>query len=390
MDENVLRVLMVEDNPGDARLLREFLGEVDDVRFELTQAERLSDALQYLGKQSFDAVLLDLRLPDSQGIDTFIQIYQTAPQVPIVVLTGLYDEKLAVEAVENGAQDYLVKGHVDGASLCRALRFAIARHATQAQATGQPRARARVVGFMGAKGGAGTTTVVANVAATAAEQAKDVIVVDLRPCYGTLALQFGQAAVQNLSDLLELEPQAIDERELAARIIQLNFGPRVLFGPQHPDEFAEVTPETAEAIIEGLAGMAEVVVIDLPSYPSAASEVAAQHCDFTVIVVEREPGSIASAKVMLDLLKSWGLKQEQIGAVFVNRTAYTAGVSMSELNSQFACSIVGVVQPAADLCLEAQMRGLPLVLVDPDNIAAASLVELANRVISDKVVPLSF
>src|SRR5918995_2085964 len=120
-----MRVLLVEDNEDDALLIRETLSETT---VEIERAECLATALEHLAKERFDAVLLDLSLPDAQGLDTIGRVLGQSPAVPIVVLTGLNDEEAAVKAVEGGAQDYLIKGQVDGQLLTRALRYAIQRH----------------------------------------------------------------------------------------------------------------------------------------------------------------------------------------------------------------------------------------------------------------------
>jgi two-component system, sensor histidine kinase and response regulator len=128
MNRTPIKILLVEDNPGDARLLRELLKEPEGLRLELVQVERSDDALKALRAESFGAVLLDLSLPDAQGLETIGRLRSHADNVPIVVLTGLDDEEVAVRAVEEGAQDYLVKGQVDGSLLTRSLRYAIQRH----------------------------------------------------------------------------------------------------------------------------------------------------------------------------------------------------------------------------------------------------------------------
>ena len=127
MKTDTKRVLMVEDNPGDARLIRETLAESGNAQFELEHVETLSEAIKRVEEERFDAILLDLGLPDSQGLDTPKSMRKQAPGVPIVVLSGLDDEKMAIESVNEGAQDYLVKGKTDTKSLVRALRYAIER-----------------------------------------------------------------------------------------------------------------------------------------------------------------------------------------------------------------------------------------------------------------------
>jgi PAS domain S-box-containing protein len=127
-----IQILLVEDNPGDVRFLDELLREVTTAQFELRQVERLSDALQSLSGDRFDVILLDLSLPDSQGLDTFTRLYhQAVPAIPIIVLTGLADETVAISAMQAGAQDYLVKGQVSGDLLGRAIRYAIERKQTE-------------------------------------------------------------------------------------------------------------------------------------------------------------------------------------------------------------------------------------------------------------------
>ena len=122
-----ITVLLVEDNPGDARLILELLGEVQSQAFDLERVDRLDDALARLTHTGVDVVLLDLGLPDSQGLDTFVRARQRHPAEPIVVISGLDDEQVALQAVRLGAQDYLVKGRIEGHLLARVLRHAIER-----------------------------------------------------------------------------------------------------------------------------------------------------------------------------------------------------------------------------------------------------------------------
>jgi len=133
MIDRQIKVLLIEDNPGDARLIKEMLSEVNGALFDLETADRLSDGLTRIQKGGIDAVLLDLGLPDSAGLDTFEMVYDQAPEVPVVMLTGLDDTELALEGVRMGAQDYLVKDRVDGDLLARTLRYAIERKAAEAR-----------------------------------------------------------------------------------------------------------------------------------------------------------------------------------------------------------------------------------------------------------------
>jgi diguanylate cyclase (GGDEF)-like protein/PAS domain S-box-containing protein len=124
-------LLLVEDNPGDARLLREMFSEQGLHTIALTHAECMSDAEKHLAGSAFDVILLDLGLPDVQGLGAVRRAHSAAPRVPLVVLTGLDDESLAAQALQEGAQDYLIKGQLDARALLRALRYAIERKTTE-------------------------------------------------------------------------------------------------------------------------------------------------------------------------------------------------------------------------------------------------------------------
>ncbi len=122
-----LRLLIVEDNPADADLIREMLPPSGPLHFQVESVARLSGALTRLERMDIHLVLLDLGLPDSQGLPTFHTLRQAVPGIPVIVLSGNDDQELAVAAVQEGAQDYLVKGRIGGDLLVRAIRYALER-----------------------------------------------------------------------------------------------------------------------------------------------------------------------------------------------------------------------------------------------------------------------
>ena len=123
-----IRALLIEDNPGDGRLIQETLRDVGEpAPVTLMHADRLTRGLEALAENPPDVVLLDLSLPDSAGLDTFSRVHTAFSTIAVVVLSGLNDESVAVHAVQDGAQDYLVKGQVDGPALVRSIRYAVER-----------------------------------------------------------------------------------------------------------------------------------------------------------------------------------------------------------------------------------------------------------------------
>lgn len=134
-EDKPIKILLVEDNPGDARLVRELLRDVTTAQFDLMYATTMQDALTSLMAGGMDVVLLDLSLPDSKGWATFEKAQAAQPNIPIVVLTGLNDQAFAVRAIRHGAKDYLIKGQVNSAWLARSIQRAVGNNSDAALQT---------------------------------------------------------------------------------------------------------------------------------------------------------------------------------------------------------------------------------------------------------------
>jgi len=133
MDDKTIKVLYVEDDMEHAILIREFIEEIKTVHYELTHVQRLDEALVELDNDNYDVILLDLSLPDEQGVDTVARVCEKAPDIPVVVMSDTDDETMAIKALQKGAEEYLVKGKVKSNALSRILRYAIIRHKGRAE-----------------------------------------------------------------------------------------------------------------------------------------------------------------------------------------------------------------------------------------------------------------
>ena len=124
-----ITLLMIEDNPVDALLVIKIIDHIHESStvWKVIHADRLDRGLEVLGRDRIDAILLDLNLPDSGGLDTFVAVQKAAPIIPVIMCTAVDDEALAIRAVQEGAQDYLVKGHIHPLLLMRSIRYAIER-----------------------------------------------------------------------------------------------------------------------------------------------------------------------------------------------------------------------------------------------------------------------
>ena len=181
MKENKpIRVLLVEDNTVNSRFVEALLANVESQTFQISVAETLLAALDLLVRESFDVALVDLSLPDSQGLDTFLTIKRHQPLLPLIILTGLDDEATALSGVQQGAQDYMVKGKLTKDALVRALTYAIARSQKPVEATTRAPEKASILGMLGSNGGVGTTTLASHLALQLHRQTNQkVLLVDL-------------------------------------------------------------------------------------------------------------------------------------------------------------------------------------------------------------------
>jgi pilus assembly protein CpaE len=245
MDDKVYRVLSVEDNPVSAELVKVMLTGSDQGSFEVQTAGTLIEALDLLASDKFDVILLDLALPDSDGMGTLTTIRVHAPRVPVLILTASDSEAVALAALQHGAQDYIVKGQFDATSLARALWYAIMRN-EQVQEHGKDQPlppRARVVGVLGAKGGTGTTVTALHLALELRRQTgQEVLLADLDVAGGTTGFLMKVDSPYTLQDA-SLNLHRLDAALLQALAWKHSSGLDVLqspgsirFGEQLPEE----------------------------------------------------------------------------------------------------------------------------------------------------------
>jgi diguanylate cyclase (GGDEF)-like protein len=238
MFDRAIRLLLVEDNPGDARLFAEMIKEARAFQFELVRRESIDQALIFLAQENPDMIVLDLGLPDAGGLEAVRKMQHAAPLVPLVVLTGLDDEASAVEALHAGAQDYLIKGQMSTSLLVRALRYAFERHGMQ-MALRKESLVDELTGLANRRGFLMLAEQHVELAKrTGASFMMVFIDMDrLKPINDTLGHQMGDAAIAETADVLRVCFRGSD-----------------ILGRLGGDEFALLLPGTAENSEESIRG----------------------------------------------------------------------------------------------------------------------------------------
>ncbi len=383
-----LIILLVEDNPGDAALVRHLLEDAAPGHVRVDWVEGLEPAIEQLNRHHYDTVLLDLTLPESQGLETFLRLRAHVCETPIIVLTGNEDPKLPIAAVRAGAEDYLWKDRITGESLLRAILFArersVRRVAERAERTRSASRRSPVLAFLGAKGGLGTTTTAVQTAWAFTQAGVNVILAEIRGTVGTMVDHFREPPSQrNVSTLWSLPPEKIDASTIEPLLVPVDHKLRLLLGPQTAREI-RVPPESAvHSVIQHLRELAELVVVDLPAEPSLLHRPVLRNATFLGLVVDREPGTLRAAQVWLEQIRLWNVST-RVGTIVVSRVPLSAPLDPAVIGHQLHQPLTAVIPPGPDHCLATRLKGSPLFKLYPDSLIAESFLQLA-RVLGQQV-----
>ncbi len=377
-------VLLIEDEPDAAKLIQYVLSKGSAPKLAVDWAPDLRSGLQRMGERQFQAVLLDLNLPDSSGFETFARVRQQSAEQAVIVLTAQEDEALALQAVRSGADEYLIKSDIRDRFLAQRIRYAIERKRLNRQSATKAIRKGRIFGFIGAKGGVGTTTLVLNLAAALAKTGESVTAMELIPGYGSFAAHLRHSPNWNSSTLLKTAAEAITREQVESCLADLDCGFRALFGPQRLEDYCDVTPEHARALLRNVATLADYTFVDLPSYFAPYTSEVIQHAAFMTLVVERDWLGLDSASVKLPLLRAGGAREGAFGLAIVNKTPHVELLPADEFARRLGCGVVAVIPAAADL-LAANHSSAPLVRNRPDAPFSECLREMADRFCAESV-----
>ena len=371
-------VLLIEDSPDSAMLVNHFLGASKIAEFRVVTVASLQAAREELARERFDAILLDLNLPDSRGIETFARVRDTARGSAIVILTAVEDEGVATAAIGHGAADYLIKGEVGGEGLARRIRFAVERNKTAPPVEHAP--AGRVIVLTGAKGGAGVSTMAINLATIFSRDDKKAILLELRPSGGALATMLNLTSVLTIDMLAELG----GTNTLDGATGRLPFGPRLLAAPAGLSVGTRWEPAAVEALVERAAATAAHVIVDATPVVPELLKAAVSRAWFTLLVVEREPASIQLAGRITGTLAGWSQRMNSVGAALVNHMPFMDVAPLPTVRAELNCGIVGVLPPAREM-LQSYRRQGPIVLAQPAAPVSIAFEELAARLNHDPV-----
>jgi Flp pilus assembly CpaE family ATPase len=346
VQDKVLTVLLIEDSPDYAALVQRWLAlEPEKTGFILNWTDSLEAGQHRLAQGGVDVILLDLSLPDSDGLNTFTAVRTHSSTLPIIVLSGADGELLALQMIQQGAQDYLVKSTCTAELLTRALRYAVIRHNSQPAVTGPEDAsgQRRVIGVLGSAGGVGATTVACVLAADLRHLTdQSVLLADLGLNDGMVSMMSGVSSKYSLLDAIGNLDRL--DREfwyglVAHRAGDLDILPSpVLMGESGPD------PEVIQQVFRRVRRYYDWMVLDLGCLDRLAASVAGWSTDVLLVTALSIP-SLHQCKRTLDALQKIGIHSKQVRLV-VNQRGEKCDLSPNELQNMFGAEVFATLPPS--------------------------------------------
>ena len=348
MNSQTISVLLIEDSSDYAELVEQWLASsTAPERFQLHWTDSLAHGLNRLAAGGIDVLLLDLNLPDSDGMATFTSVRDHSDGVPVVVLSAADSEALALRTIQEGAEDYMLKSACNRDALLRAIRYALFRHRAQKRrSSGELPGGARVLGIMGAKGGAGATTVACNLADELAKQTSHrVLLADLDIQCGSVAFVMGMEPKYSALEAFE-NIDHLDAECWQSIVVKKGKQLDVLASPSSLG-LAEPVAATARRLIQQVDPFYRWIVVDL-GLPNALSRGVLESLEDLLIVTTSEVSSLYETKRLIDSLIQGGMDRDR--CCLVINGGESPSVPTPDLKKMFGIEVKGVLPNAhADL-----------------------------------------
>lgn len=379
------KILVVDDNPAALRLLKHTLTKEGH---EVLTAANGIEGLQMALQEVPDLTILDVMLPGMDGFEVCHRLRSEAKtaRMPVLMLSAKGQTTDHDTGLKVGADEYLVKPVGRRQLLDTVQRLLSRREAVQQ--TG-----ARLIAFIGSRGGVGTSTVVTSTSVALAQKDYSVILVDLYPFLGVVPALMNLKPEHTIAELLQDISGTFNRDDLRddleAALIQHPTGVRLLSGEQTAEERSKVTPAGIEILLQELGAMADYILVDTPASPSEVIGAVLGRCDLVNLITGPEPGPLTKIGAIIALLSKLGVAQKRLGVVVVDRTGIGANTELSTMTSIDGIPVMGIVPFAAKECADAEARGTPVVLAAPRSPVAVALHGLVEKLLGlEQLTPL--
>lgn len=341
--------------------------------------------VQGLAKAESDApdlILLDIMMPDLDGLEVCrrLRSQPTTNHIPIIMFTAKSQVGDKVDGFQSGADDYLTKP-IHPNDLAARVDAVLQRSAQKRRST-QPTAAAQVIGFLGVRGGVGTTTLALNAAAALAnaDGERRVILVDLQTSAANIAVQLGLSAADGLAALVDLEPNDITPAVIASRLVQHASGLQLLLAnADQPALAATLNAAQLAALLSSVSQLAHLVVLDLGSTLDDLTLTALGACRRVVLALEPQRIAVAAAQNLSAQLERRGLPAAHLSVVLINRAPGAVMLDKRVIEAQLKLPIVGLLPPVPEIASQAADEASLIIHLQPGGLFAEQIRTLAQH-----------
>ncbi|HET91779.1 MAG TPA: response regulator [Chloroflexi bacterium] len=378
------RILVVDDELESVKLIGLMLQRRG---YEISAARTGSQALAKIESDHPDLVILDVMMPDMDGYEATrrIRANPETANLPIILFTAktMVDDKVA--GFQAGADDYLTKP-IHPEELASRIEAVLLR-STRQSVVERPPIKAKVIGFLGSKGGVGTSTLAVNVAVVLAQslaKGNQVIFVDMQPGMATTALQLGLRHHEGMAQLVDQPVNRIDAKVVEAQLQEYMTGLRVWAGPTEPlGVTAPIPPDHAEAVVRQLGAMADYLLLDLGVGLGEVNGRILPMCDHVVVPIEPHRFSLVLARALLEQISlALNLADHRIIIVLVNKAPSSSTFNKGMIEGVLQHDLSEVITPAPELAFQAGEQGKPIVMARPTSLVAQQIRSLTEYLLS--------
>jgi len=372
------KILVIEDDPSALRLIEYTLQQEG---YQVLTVPNGLEGLRKARREEPDLIIIDIMLPGIDGFEVCHRLRaepQTA-KLPILILSAKAREMDKATGLTVGADDYMTKP-ADPLEIISRVESLLAKKTA---------AKSEMVVFVGSKRGAGTTTLVVNVAIALSQAGKRIIVVDLCPYGGSIVEYLGLEPRHTITELLMKPIDAITCGDLEAALAVHHTGVRALAIHQRSGEQEEISPPDIDLLVERLRKVTDYLVVDLPFQPSNAARTVLSKCDFAIIVTDSKADALPSVKSTATVLGLLGLSQERMGAVVIDREGMFPDWQLSKMKSTVECGagaqLLGIIPYDTKASLELAPGSTPVILSSPNCPMAWAMRGVAQHIIGEKI-----
>jgi DNA-binding response OmpR family regulator len=370
------RILIIDDDVDTLKLVGLML---ERQGYEIAVANNGSVGLSKASVEQPDLILLDIMMPDLDGFEVTrrLRADPALSHIPIIMFTAktMVDDKVA--GFEAGVDDYLTKP-THPAELTAHVKAVLTRTAQTRIASTD---RARIIGFIGSRAGLGTSTLALNVSILLKQQSHDVILVELNPGHGTVALELNIPHADGVSNLLKRSLKDIHLRSVDSELINHSTGLRLLLSSSQPNEsMLQQSVPQMEATVKNLATMCTALIVDFGSGLKPFASHLIQLCDHIIVVVEPVFPSNVIGRTLIEQIERDGVPRHKLSLALINRVRTSLQIPWRQVETELGIELGGIISPAPEQAHQASQAGTPLVITQPDSLVSDQLRKLAEHV----------